>query len=133
MNSKNKILSNPIYFETNIKTLSKARILRNNMTDAERILWKELRFKKIKGFKFRRQHAIGQFIVDFYCHEKKLVIEVDGNYHLENSQVEHDNDRALELKKFGLEIIRFKNDEVINDINKVILQIENYLTMNNPS
>jgi very-short-patch-repair endonuclease len=125
---KYSILSNPIYFETNTKTLSKARALRNNMTVAEKLLWEKLRNKQIEGLKFRRQHAIGQFIVDFYCHEIKLVIEVDGGYHLNEFQAEYDNDRTYELEKFGLKVLRFKNDEIINDINNVVQNIESFVT-----
>ena len=127
MKTKNKILSNAIYYETNLQTLSKAHALRNNMTPAEKLLWEELRLKKIKGLRFRSQHAIGRFIVDFYCHEKRIVIEVDGGYHLEKYQAIHDYDRTYELEKFGLHILRIKNDEVLNDINNVVRKIENYV------
>ena len=125
---KYSILSNPVYFDTNAKTLSKARALRNNMTEAEKLLWEKLRNKQIEGLKFRRQHAIGQFIVDFYCHEKKLTIEVDGGYHLNRSQSEYDNNRTYELEKFGLKVLRFKNDEIINDINNVVQDIKSFVT-----
>jgi very-short-patch-repair endonuclease len=133
MKTKNKILSNAIYYETNVQTLSKAHALRNKMTPAEKLLWEELRLKKIKGLKFRRQHAIGQFIVDFYCHEKKLVIEVDGGYHLEKCQAIHDNDRNYELEKFGLKIMRFTNNEVLENIKIVVQEIESYVISLNPT
>jgi very-short-patch-repair endonuclease len=133
MKTKNKILSNAIYFETNVQTLSKARALRNNMTPAEKLLWEELRFKKIKGLKFRRQHAIGQFIVDFYCHEKKLVIEVDGGYHSGKYQSIYDQDRTFELEKFGLKVMRFTNNNILDDIKIVVQEIESFVISLNPS
>ncbi|HNW81367.1 MAG TPA: DUF559 domain-containing protein [bacterium] len=98
--------------------------MREIPTVAEKILWSELRGSKL-GVKFRRQHIIDRFIVDFYCVEKALIVEVDGEIHLQ--QKERDEERETILKAMGCEIIRFRNSEVENDIEKVIQKIKEYL------
>ena len=103
----------------------KRKILRNNPTKAESILWQELRNKKIAGFRFRRQFSIGGFIVDFYCMETKLAIEVDGGYHLNTK--EYDILREQAIQKFGIHFIRFTNAEVLSDLDTVLLKIEQKL------
>jgi len=127
MLSVNSKLNHPIYHGAKAKTLSKAHDLRLDMTPMERVLWNELRNKKVLGYRFRRQHAISQFIVDFYCHEAKLVIEVDGEYHNIPDQKEYDEGRSAELEDLGLKVIRFTNKEVELEIKKVINHITNYL------
>ncbi len=102
----------------------KANILRGNMTQSELLLYDRLRKNQIKGLRFKAQHPIGQFIVDFYCHKLKLVIEVDGSIHEDLDVIEHDANRTFELEKFGLKIFRFNNSEIINDIDSVIKEIE---------
>lgn len=104
---------------------SKARRLRKRMTRAEKLLWEKLRNKKVKGFKFRRQHPIAIYIVDFYCHELKLVIEVDGKYHNKIEQRLKDKERTQFIQFQGLQVIRFTNEEIINDLNTVLQKIEN--------
>jgi cyclase len=106
----------------------RAEILRNNMTEAENILWKRLNYKQLKGLKFRRQHPINQFIVDFYCHKAKLIIELDGGIHLNKEVLERDHGREYILKNYGLEIIRFNNKEVLTNIESVIEKIKSKLT-----
>jgi len=69
----------------NANTFHKARWLKENETPAEKLLWEQLKGKKLDGFKFRRQHPLGKYILDFYCHTKKLAIEIDGGYHQEKS------------------------------------------------
>ncbi len=93
-----------------------------NSTEAERILWESLREKKI-GYKFRRQHIIDEFIIDFVNIEKRLVIEVDSGYHNSLQQQEIDEIRTLILKDLGFKVIRFKNEEVIGDIDSVLGKI----------
>jgi very-short-patch-repair endonuclease len=83
-----------------------------------------LRRKQINGFIFRRQHPIDIFIVDFYCHELKLVIEVDGGIHTEIKVAEYDKGREAEIERFGLKIIRFTNHEVFNNIEIVIKKVK---------
>ena len=98
----------------------KAQEMRHSPTHAEAILWSAIDNKKL-GVKFRRQHILNQFIVDFYCLEKNLVIEVDGEIH--NDQKERDSERDSLLKTLDCQILRFKNQEVINDIDKITKEI----------
>ena len=105
----------------------KAKEMRENMTEAETVLWEALKSKHI-GDKFRRQHIIGNFIADFVCLSKRLVIEVDGGYHTDYTQQGLDEGRAEELKQLGFEVIRFTNEEVLNNLDKVIHQITEKLS-----
>ena len=123
----NKTLESPIYLGASTTLFSLAKELRKNMTLAEKLLWKKIKTKQIHGLKFRRQHPILRFIVDFYCHEKRLVIEVDGGYHQEMEQQEYDLGRSQELEQFGIRVIRFKNYEIEEDIDFVIRKIEGFL------
>lgn len=102
----------------------RARQLRKDSTEAEEKLWKRLRNRKFEGLKFRRQHPINQFIVDFYCHEKRLVVEVDGGIHNDIEVKERDEGREAELQNFGLRIIRFKNEEIMNDMKQVLEKLK---------
>jgi len=92
-------------------------------TEAEEKLWQCLRNRKIENCKFRRQHPIGKFVADFYCHEKKLVVEVDGGYHNEQEQKEHDEARTQIINEYGITVIRFTNDEILNNLQSVINKI----------
>lgn len=123
----NQRLENPIYHGAKAKTLRKAHDLRMCMTGSEKILWQNLRNKKVLDYKFRRQHAISQFIADFYCHEARLVIEVDGGYHNNPDQQEYDKGRTAELENLGIKVLRFTNKDVETDISKVITEISTYL------
>ena len=105
----------------------KAKEMRENMTESETVLWEALKSKHI-GDKFRRQHIIGNFIADFVCLSKRLVIEVDGGYHTDDTQQGLDEGRAEELKQLGFEVIRFTNEEVLNNLDKVIHQITEKLS-----
>ena len=100
---------------------SKAQLLRKNQTDAERQLWRYLRNKQLAGFKFRRQHKIGVYIVDFVCPEKSLIVELDGGQHLE--QFAYDLKRTGYLQLEGYQVIRFWNNEVINELEMVLEEI----------
>ena len=95
-------------------------------TDAERLLWEHIRAKQL-SVKFNRQHIIGDFIVDFVCIEKGLVIEVDGGYHSEYGQIEKDELRIERLKDLGFHVIRFKNEDVLGDISGVLNIIKKQL------
>ncbi len=101
--------------------------LRNNMTKAESILWEYLKNKKLGGYKFRRQYSVDSFIIDFYCPKVKLGIEVDGEVHFTDEAKEYDENRSGFLSDFGIEIIRFKNDEVFNNVEMVLKIIEQKL------
>lgn len=96
-----------------------ARANRKNMTLSEQILWNVIR-KKYFGVRFLRQHVIGDYIVDFICIEEKLIIEVDGGYHSEPKQQNEDQQREEWLKAHGFRVIRFKNEEIMNELPKVI-------------
>jgi very-short-patch-repair endonuclease len=96
----------------------RARSLRKNMTDVERLLWGRLRNRQLGGYKFRRQHPIGQFFVDFVCLEKKLVIEVDGGQHAMN--LDADVKRSDYLKERGFRVLRFWNNEVLEERESVL-------------
>jgi leucyl-tRNA synthetase len=104
--------------------LEKAKEMRANPTQAEALLWGQLKSKNL-DFKFRQQHLIGDFIVDFVCLSKRLIIEIDGKIH--DFQVEKDEERTKILEDKGYKIIRFKNEEVIGEIDKVISKIEKEL------
>ena len=101
-----------------------AKHLRKNMTDAETILWVHLK-RGINGIKFRRQHPIGLYIADFYCHKAKLIIEVDGSIHNNEDVKESDELRQKELENWGYTIIRFTNKIILECSEKVILEISN--------
>jgi len=123
----NDDLSYSLHLEALKGIFSNAKELRSKMTKAERILWDALRNNKLKGYKFRRQHPMSNYIADFYCHQAKLVIEVDGSIHHKPENKEYDEDRTNEIEKFGINVIRFTNDEIINYLDKVLLQIEHEL------
>lgn len=95
-------------------------------TEAESLLWAILSNKRT-GYKFNRQHVIGDYIVDFVCLEKGLVIEVDGGYHSELQQIINDEDRTAALERIGFDVIRFTNDEVLSQFDSVLEQITEYL------
>jgi len=101
----------------------KARELRKTLTPAEKKLWEHLKKRRMKGYKFRRQHPIFEFIADFYCHTIKLVVEVDGGIHNIDRQKEYDIKRTAKLNKFGITAIRFTNKQVLNDLNSVLKQL----------
>jgi len=105
-------------------TFEHARDLRRTETEAEILLWKFLRNRKLKGKKFRRQHPLADYILDFYCHECKLAVELDGNHHRVKDQKEYDRARTQALNEFDIKVIRFWNHEVINETEKVLEKIE---------
>jgi len=103
--------------------LTFARNLRNKQTDAENLLWLMLRDRRLAGFKFRRQHPVGRYIIDFYCHEAKLAIELDGGGHNEDQTKEYDQLRSTDLSGAGIHIERFWNNDVLNNLESVLEQI----------
>jgi very-short-patch-repair endonuclease len=116
----------------NRELVRRGRVLRCNMTRAEIILWLRLREKKINGYKFRRQQPIFDFIVDFYCTQLKLIIEVDGEIHNLPEKINYDSKRDNILKINGYHIIRLTNLEIETEldstINKIILYINEVLS-----
>ena len=108
----------------NLKYLEERRKeLRKRLTSAEATLWKSLQRKQLKGRKFRRQHSIENYIVDFYCASENLIVELDGAVHLDFAQQNYDEERTKKLEALGFNVIRFENkliferlDEVLNEI-----------------
>jgi very-short-patch-repair endonuclease len=94
--------------------------LRKASTPAEQNLWGLLRNRQLKGRKFRRQHPLANYVLDFYCHECKLAIELDGNYHKQPEVRAYDDSRTALLKENGITVLRFWNDEVFNDMERVL-------------
>ena len=103
-------------------TLARAREMRHPQTPAEMTLWHALRNRQI-GFKFRRQHPVDRFIIDFYCAEARLLIEVDGDSHLEPDQEEYDKARTEYLEELGYKVIRFTNNDVRYNVSAVADEI----------
>ena len=99
------------------------RELRRESTEAEKLLWIELRNRKLNGLKFRRQHPLDKFIVDFYCNEKKLAVELDGNVHDEKINKEYDEARTAMLAGLSIIVLRFRNEEVISNMKDVLKKI----------
>jgi len=102
-----------------------ARQMRREPTAAEERLWQKLRHKQVLGFKFRRQHTIDRFIMDFYCGEARLVVEVDGGVH----QYTQDEDAIRQefLESLGLRVVRFRNEDILNSIDGVLEEIAGWL------
>lgn len=100
------------------------RYLRNNATPAERKLWSYLQKSKLEGMKFRRQHSIGDYIVDFYCPQYYLVLELDGKIHLKNEIKGNDENRTDYLNSLGIKVLRFKNEDVFKNIELVLKRIK---------
>ena len=100
--------------------------LRNNATAAEATLWKALKGKQVEGLKFRRQFGVGPYVLDFYCPELKLAIELDGEVHNSYSAEKHDEARTKFLNENGIEVIRFRNEVVFYNIAGIIEEIKKY-------
>jgi very-short-patch-repair endonuclease len=105
-----------MHYGTDSFAYQKAKEFRTYMTEAEKILWEELRNNKFFGLKFRRQHPIRRFVVDFYCHKYKLVVEIDGEIHEIIEVKIKDKNREDELKELGLKILRIKNSEIVENM-----------------
>lgn len=114
---RNKCLVNKV------KQKTIRRFLRTNQTDAETILWQYLRGKEL-GVKFVRQYGIENYIADFCCRSKKLIIELDGSIHNVEEVMENDRQRTETLERFGYKIIRFKNQEILNNPKAILTKIK---------
>ena len=118
--------------ETNLKKRNKitiAKKLRISSTDTEKYLWKYLRGKQLTGFKFRRQHTIGRYIVDFVNLERRIIIELDGGQHLENKK---DKLRDKWLKERGYDVLRFWDNEVLTNVEGVLEVIKEKISSPSP-
>jgi len=104
--------------------LDKRRILRQRQTKTEEIMWNNLRNRKFLGYKFKRQYSVSCFVLDFYCSELKLAIEVDGKYHDNEEIKKYDRDRQEYIESLGIKVIRIKNEEIISDLKNVLRSIE---------
>jgi 5-methyltetrahydrofolate--homocysteine methyltransferase len=109
-----------------------ARTLRNQPSDAEKRLWHFLRAQNLSGHKFRRQAAVGSYIVDFVCFSKNLIVELDGPQHLEPEAAEHDSRRTQWLISRGFRVMRFRNQELDENIHAVLEAIERALEITPP-
>ena len=103
-----------------------ARALRRNMTHAEKVLWHHIRKEQVQGFRFRKQQVIDGFIVDFFCPNKYLVLEIDGTIHDTTKQKSLDQHRTKVFEARGLRVLRFRNEEVLGDILSVIERIRSF-------
>ena len=112
-------MATEMHFGASKQIFQFAEGLRRNMTACEKIIWERLCNKQL-GVRIRRQHPLMNYIADFYCHQFKLVIEIDGEIHLSKENKEYDLGRENILKEYGIEIIRFTNDQVTTEIDEVI-------------
>ncbi|GIW71093.1 MAG: hypothetical protein KatS3mg102_0635 [Planctomycetota bacterium] len=109
----------------------RARELRKEQTEAEAVLWRRLRRRQLEGWKFRRQHPVGPYVVDFVCLARHLVVEVDGGQHIERA--EFDRRRSRFLQSRGLRVLRFWNNEVLGQLEAVLETIRQALLQPAPS
>jgi very-short-patch-repair endonuclease len=103
--------------------VKKRQYLRNNMTKAEIILWSKLKGKQLNGLKFRRQYGINNYVVDFYCPELRLAIEVDGEVHCYDSRITYDKQRQRDIEALGIKVLRYSNNDVIKNLEGVLNDI----------
>ena len=127
-----------MFHGANSLLFEKAKQLRNKLTAAETVLWMHLK-KGINGLKFRRQHPFGIYIADFYCHKIKLVIEVDGSIHNDPEIRKADEIRQKDIEEMGYMVIRFKNEEIMADVEavmkkiiEIVAQLEQYREVKRP-
>ena len=116
-----------MFYDAKPEIFLKARLLRNNETEAEKQLWKRLSNNQLNGLRFKRQHPIDKYIADFYCHQYKLIIEIDEVYHENQKQRELDQIRDKDMLELGLHVIRFSDTEIFHNINNVISNIRTYI------
>jgi very-short-patch-repair endonuclease len=116
--------------DNTIRTNS-AKKLRHRQTEAENILWFRLRNRQLEGAKFRRQQPLGNYIVDFACLDKKLIIEIDGGQHNIEQTKEKDKQRTLWLEKEGYQVLRFWNNDILQNVEGVLISIGNFLKQDN--
>ena len=107
--------------EVSPEMLERAKELRRSMTPVEKILWKRLKGNRLNGLHFRRQQIVHGYFADFYCHQHELIVELDGGIH--KMQKEYDAERKEYLIALGFRIIRFTNEEIMNDLNCVLQKI----------
>ena len=121
---KNK---HPYYYGAGERIFKNAKRLRKESTPAEKILWEILRNRQVFKLKFRRQHPIGRYVADFYCHEINLVIELDGLIHEQKEIKQYDQERQKHLEDMGIRVIRFGNQDAISSPECVIDAVRKFL------
>ncbi len=107
----------------------KRRQLRKDQTFCEKIMWQYLRDRRLLGVKFRRQYSVDKFVIDYYCPELKLAVELDGSIHDNPEQKEYDKQRQLYLEKFGIRFVRVTNDELMSNANMAFKKIEEVINI----
>ena len=122
--------NNKLHNRRYLKEIRKS--LRNNSTSAESVLWTILKNKQVAGLKFRRQHSIGNYIVDFYCPKLNLIIELDGEYHASYHAIIRDEKRDKYMESYGLTVLRFENRIVFENPEEIINQILEVSKKNTP-
>ena len=120
-------MNNEIFNQKNHK--NSRRQLRDQMTKAETALWRRIRNNQL-GYKFRRQHGVGKYIVDFYCPKLKLIVEIDGDVHFYERNIAADKKREEYFNKLGLKIVRCTNLDVIQNIDNALRDLKRWLTNN---
>ncbi len=110
--------------------VKKARVLRSSMTLAEILLWSRIRSKQVDGFKFRRQQPLYNYIVDFYCHELKLIVEIDGVIHSDSKQADYDKNRDKIFKINGFHVLHLSNHEIVTDLTSAVDKLRNFISTN---
>lgn len=126
---KNPLLSDNMWKDASGIIFSYAKKLRENPTQAEEVMWLSLSNNQLDGYKFRRQHPLLNYVADFYCHQLKLVIEIDGGYHQTEEQKKLDKERTVNIEFQGLYVIRFTNGEVLSDIYSVLSKIKEFIQL----
>jgi very-short-patch-repair endonuclease len=129
-------VSNPNRSRSRIRGASESHIarskqLRQEATPAEDVLWQALRNRRLADLKFRRQVALGPYFLDFVCSEKRLIVEVDGDVH--DEQIDYDAARTEHLEQYGYRVLRFRNDEVLDDLDTVLDTIRDTALTPSPS
>jgi cyclase len=117
-----------MHFGAKPELFERARRMRNNPTPAEELFWQQVSKKQL-GVKFRNQHPLLFFIADFYCHELRLVVEIDGGYHKKREQYEYDENRTAEIETCEIAVIRFTNAQIENHLPAVLLQLKELISI----
>ncbi|MDB9316501.1 endonuclease domain-containing protein [Nodularia spumigena] len=107
--------------------LEKRRLLRQNITKAEKLIWDNIRDRQLENCKFRRQYSVDRFVIDFYSAELKLAIEIDGDSHFQNGAAEYDQARQEFMESVGIKFIRFTNNDVYGNLSGVLESIVQYI------
>src|SRR5437762_13071426 len=125
----NRFMRKKMFYGADKMVFENAKVLRNNLTPEEIIYWGRLK-EYFPTYKFRRQYPIGNYIADFYCHSLKLVIEIDGSVHYSDEAQKNDLLKEKDLQSLGLTIIRFTNNEIVNNAERSLKKIDEFINNN---